>query len=454
MVELSAKERDLLQRVYNNEDLRPIFFRKVKGLKWFDVLFDKDYFNPDAIPRPVAAKEDGYVNIPHWPVVDYLVKTSPDLIDDQNSKYAEKFLKILIDVTEYAKRNEFGNYRTWWQFSQIISNIPYKYISIDKVAIVDYWLDDKYESGLVAKEIGEKWLTKLLEENDKNAFQISSTLLGFLYKVVFVERKIGERVRFESSFRFEYYQAQKISEKISYLAGEKLGKKAILLFDTYLKSILLKLKNDSWSSFWQPAIVDNEQNKYKEGAENILVYAYREALNGYISKNPEEANDYLKEMLAGEFQIIHRLAINAINTNYHILSNLLDKLLDKKYLDSHYQHEMWHLLNQNYEQFSEPQKERVLTIILEMTREDDEGNIHDGSTAYQKAIWLASIRVHGNREANLYNKNIALAKTDAYTADHEHPYCSIVNTSLVHALGFVILPLSVHDQSNLTVFFA
>ena len=42
----------------------------------------------------------------------------------------------------------------------------------------------------------------------------------------------------------------------------------------------------------------------------------------------------------------------------------------------------------------------------------------------------------------------------AYTADHEHPYCSIVNTSLVHALGFVILPLSVHDQSNLTVFFA
>ena len=43
---------------------------------------------------------------------------------------------------------------------------------------------------------------------------------------------------------------------------------------------------------------------------------------------------------------------------------------------------------------------------------------------------------------------------NAYTADHEHPYCSIVNTSLVHALGFVILPLSVHDQSNLTVFFA
>ena len=47
-----------------------------------------------------------------------------------------------------------------------------------------------------------------------------------------------------------------------------------------------------------------------------------------------------------------------------------------------------------------------------------------------------------------------IATLIAYTADHEHPYCSIVNTSLVHALGFVILPLSVHDQSNLTVFFA
>ena len=58
----------------------------------------------------------------------------------------------------------------------------------------------------------------------------------------------------------------------------------------------------------------------------------------------------------------------------------------------------------------------------------------------------------------IYNSSvlgfIAMAYRGAYTADHEHPYCSIVNTSLVHALGFVILPLSVHDQSNLTVFFA
>ena len=67
MTKLSAKEQDLLQRVDEKEDLRPLFFRKVKGLKWFDTLFERDYFSPEANPKPEPSKEEGYVNIPLWP---------------------------------------------------------------------------------------------------------------------------------------------------------------------------------------------------------------------------------------------------------------------------------------------------------------------------------------------------------------------------------------------------
>ena len=67
---------------------------------------------------------------------------------------------------------------------------------------------------------------------------------------------------------------------------------------------------------------------------------------------------------------------------------------------------------------------------------------------------LKDLRLYGMSDAWADIKAEAPQRQHAYTADHEHPYCSIVNTSLVHALGFVILPLSVHDQSNLTVFFA
>jgi hypothetical protein len=124
VTKLSAKEQDLLQRVDEKEDLRPLFFRKVKGLKWFDVLSERGYFSPEANPRPVPAKEEGYVNIPHWPVVDYLVKTAPELSNIENIEYAKKFFEILVSITSYAKEHEFSNYRTWWQFSKIISQIP------------------------------------------------------------------------------------------------------------------------------------------------------------------------------------------------------------------------------------------------------------------------------------------------------------------------------------------
>ena len=412
MTKLSAKEQDLLQRVDEKEDLRPLFFRKVKGLKWFDALSERGYFSPEANPRPVPAKEEGYVNIPHWPVVDYFVKTAPELSNIENIEYAKKFLEILVTITSYAKEYEFSNYRTWWQFSEIISQIPSVAIRIDQVDIVDYWLDDKYERGLVAQEIGEKWLPKLLEASDEHSLQLASKLLNFLYKVIFVEQNFGERVKRESSLRFDYYHAQKITKKVAYLAGVKLGREAVLFFDSQLKYILDELNSDLWSSIWQPAIDEHEQNKYRDDAENILIDAYRDSLSSYMASSPEEACQYIAGMLGGEYQTIHRLAIYAISKKFYLCHNLIDTLLEEKYLDSNYRHEMWHLLNRNYHQFSAGQKQKVLELILNIKRTDDEDDIHQGATAYNRAIWLAAIKDHGEEEARLFNDNVGIAKTE------------------------------------------
>lgn len=414
MTKLSVNEIDLLQRVDEKEDLRPLFFLKVKGVKWFDEFYERGYFNPESIPRPIPTKEEGYVNVPYWSVVDYLVKTSKELSGEENREYAEKFFSILVDVTNYAKEKEISNYRTWWQFAKIISQIPYKVIVYEHIDIVDYWLNDKYERGLIAQEIGEKWLPILLGENDDYALRLSTKLIEILYKVIANEQKTDEGVKPNFSLRFDDYHAHNITEKIANLAGMKLGKEAVLIFDNQLKYILDELKNDSWSAIWQPAIKDHEQNKYRDDAENILIKAYRDSLNGYIAAEPLEASEYVKSMLAGEYQTISRLAINAISTNYKICSNLMkiDILLDEKYLQGNFRHEMWHLLNRNYQRFSELQKQKILSIILSIKKVDDNGNIHEGSTAYYKAIWLSAIKRHGENESRLYKDNVEIAKTE------------------------------------------
>jgi hypothetical protein len=410
MTELSFNEQDLLQRIDEKKDLRPLFFRKVKGLKWFNALYKRGYFNPEKNPKPVKATEEGYTIIPNWPVLEYLVKTAPELSNKENIGYIKKYIDLLVGATNHARVNNYNNYRTWWRFSEIISYIPSEAINLEDIEIIDYWLEDKSGSDLVAQEIGEKWLPKLLKLSDGHSLKIATKLIKLLYKVIFVEQKFNEKINCEAKLRFDNYIAKKINIKVADLAGEKLGPEAIAVFDEYLKYILVKLNNDSWSYIWQPAIDEHEQNKHKDEAENIIIYAYRDSLNGYLKIKPEEASKYIERMLKEEYQTIHRLALYAINRNFYLFHNFIDELIKKEYLGGNYRYEIWHLLNCNYQKFNGKQKKKVLELILSITRTDDVGKINEGATAYSKARWLAAIKDHGNEEKRLYKENVEIAK--------------------------------------------
>ena len=53
MRELSEKEKDLLYRVETKPEIQPFFFKKAKGLHWFDALNDLGFFKPQNNPRPI-----------------------------------------------------------------------------------------------------------------------------------------------------------------------------------------------------------------------------------------------------------------------------------------------------------------------------------------------------------------------------------------------------------------
>ena len=100
MRKLSVKEEDLLQRIDEKEDLRPLFFRKVKGLKWFDSLYEKDYFNPAENPKPVAAKEEGYVNIGGTSILHE--KKGDIRVKHTSSRPAKTYILTLNSFFEYC----------------------------------------------------------------------------------------------------------------------------------------------------------------------------------------------------------------------------------------------------------------------------------------------------------------------------------------------------------------
>ena len=408
MSKLSVRERDLLIRIDKNEDLQPIFFRKVKGIKWFDELSDGGYFEPDQNPLPTLEDENGYVKIPIWQVIHYLVKTAPELSSQNDAYYAKKFLDILVSTTEYARKNDVSNYRTWQEFSKIIAYIPTALMTIENLSIVDYWLDDKYESGYVAQEIGEKWLPSLLNTGGLHEQQLAARLLEYIYKVNFVDKPYAEHTHRMAMLRVDYHYIRGITLKVAKLSGKALGNRAISIFDEQLRQILSQLQNDSWSCIWHPAIEDHDQNKQLDNAENSLIKAYRDSLAGYISSKPNEAVAYISEMLKNEYKTIRRIAIHTIDENYRICNEFSDILIDSQYFEDNFRHEMWRYLNHHYSQLRADQQKAIRDFISEINKSDDEGSPHIVATAYRQAIWLAAIKKFGQIENNLYiEKSIA-----------------------------------------------
>jgi hypothetical protein len=109
MSNLTVDDQDLLARIEKKPELRSVFFRKISAPKWFDVLVEKGYFNPENIPSPTEADEKGYVRIPVWEALEYLVRLSPKLVQENDKNRIGKIIEILVDSTEYAEKKEISN---------------------------------------------------------------------------------------------------------------------------------------------------------------------------------------------------------------------------------------------------------------------------------------------------------------------------------------------------------
>lgn len=444
MFELTPAERDLLARIDDKEELRPFFFQKVKGLKWFDSLEKRGYFNSDQNPPPVAAKEEGYKSVPFWPALDYLVTTSPELRSKENNAYAEKFIELIRSVTKYAITHEFSNFRTWWQFSKIIQNIPPELIQENDIELFDYWLSDPYDRGLVAEETGEKWLVSLLERDDEHCKELAGKLLNIIYRPEFPEVRRISGDRKEVVLRSGSWEAKRISERVVNKAGRVLGLKAIHIFQDQLELILVKLDNDKWSSVWRPAIEKHEQNHSADDTKDIILEAFRDSVLTYIEASPEASRIYVEELLNSPFKTIGRIALYAIDQQFQYLSAYVDHI-NIDHFNDNFRHELWHLLKNHYSRFHPDQKSRVLETIKNLDILDETGQKKDGSTAYQQLIWLSAIKAYGDDITQLYRQCLEIVGEEP-----EHPDFSRHMTSgrVDHKSPFneeELLSLSVDD---------
>lgn len=411
MSNLSVDELDLLDRIKKREKSRLIFFQQVTGLKWFDALAKRGYFNADKNPRPEKTTDRGHVIVPYWYVLDYLEKTSQELKERESSEFPKKFRELVISISEFAKNKQFSNYRTWWKFAEIISNIPSRYVLESDLDIVDYWLDDPYDTSLVGEVIGTHWLPELLERGDQHSQKLAIKLVSLLFEVKLDPEAISPIGSNAVSIRGKSFLCHKFIERVSTPLGKSLGAPVLPILENYIESALELSESDKSSVIWRPAIESHEQNQDRDSSIHLLLDLFRDTLNAFVESQSTAGIEYVKHLLSSDFKTLRRIAIHAIDKNFKTCGKLFDTLLKPTlWTKYHYKHELWNLLNHHYSDFTEKQKDSIIHSIKSLKSENSE--IREQTRSYRQAEWLAAIREYGEKEEKAYQNFVQIAGTE------------------------------------------
>ena len=416
MSELSFDELGILDRVKEKPELRPHFFSKIKKLKWFDVLVEKGFLDPEENPRPVNTKEN-YYSIPSWPVADYLVNSSEFLNEDHAREYAVKYLELIRNITNYAIKEDTGNYRTWWLFSKILRNIPLDLVTEDDIKLIDYWIADRFDNSLASEEIGA-WLIGILESPTEHSINIALSVLNIVFDINVVDSRYSSEKK-EPVLRVKDYQVNELVKSIPKKAGTVIGVRAVDLFKAKMEQVLDVNCNDKWSAIWRSAIEEHEQNRRVSDADDIVLTALRESIIGLFQSLHQQASESkLIELLSSDYKTIKRVAIYVAGEFFEKLNEeTINKILDPEYFDDNYRHELWQLLNKNFNKFGDQDKELVLYIIEDMSVVNDDIAVNVVATAYKKSLWLDSIKNQDGGAMQSYLECIKISGTEPEHSD-------------------------------------
>lgn len=413
MDELTPNQNAAIKRVVRKPELQPILFKEIKGLKWLLPLQAEGLLDPANIPAPIDL-QDGQIQVLSWPVLEYIVTHATELNEKENIESAQLVWDFIVDATRYADKNNFENYRVWWQFSKIIKHIPLDIVRNDYKSAISNWLDSKFDRGLVFEELVH-WFNQLLDKPSEYSAEISYVLLDIFLSVDAIEKSYDNSKR-EAKLACDSYKKDKLINDVVVGSFDNIdGAKELI--ESRLKEMLDIDGGDGFSNIWRRAIPNHTQNTHSTNDLNILLTAYRDGMETLLANGDCEARSILiNDLVKSEYQVIQRIGIYLAGLHFCCLKDETI-LIIINYMDDHHRHEVWHFLNSNFKNFTDDTKKHVYRLI-ESRFDDDvlDKALRVRRSAYAKSIWLSAIKDHEEKASTLYAECLELTNTEP-----EHP---------------------------------
>ena len=395
MPNLTSKFESFIQTMRHGEEFArhgfDLLSKRPEPEQYFDALIDAGFFDPASNPGPVPSNEPGLVQIPFWTALNYLeavAKRGGELNDDN---LAGKVLKIIRDVTNFRDPNGEGrdNYRTYYKFAEILGVLPLGVITKEDIHLTSVWLSSGFNHSLVGIALSNGLLAGLLTcgapEDIERACLLMKECMAF--------RRMPEKnVRgTELVTNIDDHWLKRIVEKYAEELGAKAGLPAIKIFDDGLRAIFSYSRRGYGSMLWRPAIENNSQNVKFRGPENRFVEGMRDALAGWIEKEPIEAVDYVKSALNDEAEIIRRIAVHSVTEHFEFLRDTFEAVIDTKLFTSAHRHELYRLLKERFSILTQSGKEKVISSLRALPKPKT-GEEPDRRLKYTQREWLTAIK--------------------------------------------------------------
>ncbi|MBD0831524.1 hypothetical protein [Aestuariibaculum sediminum] len=133
-----------IKNLFKNRQKEHYFFSNLKSVNWIKPLYNHGFFSPETLKDRFFWNQSSYL--------EFLSKQIKD--GDIEKENSEILVQIINEVCEYSvQKKEINNYRIWYTFITILSNIPKEFISDEIIGYLNIFFDTRHENVLESEAI-------------------------------------------------------------------------------------------------------------------------------------------------------------------------------------------------------------------------------------------------------------------------------------------------------------
>ena len=452
---LNPKIKSVLNLIKENIIYENYLFKRISDLEFFFPLKELGYFSPKKAPIPKLSEKEGYFTIPEWNILPYLERISQK--KDISDTYIDELLKIIINTTEYHIKNNkcLDNYRTWWYFIKILSNIPNAKISNEIIELIPIWLESRFDTVLTGSKILEGLIPKFLNYDEDKDIKKAEKIVDFITRIKWVDKYKGqkkeelikERIFIlskpednrteEEKWKISFFNPEEkeaiffidqfylfdsfIKKEIAKKLGLKSSMNIVFILANRLKDIIKEQYNveEDLSYIWIDTFFYKKEDILE--IKGVITLIIAEIILGKVnSKKRNEIDIIFRKFLSNDYHysIFKRIVLYVIGSNWIKFKKFFWELIDSDteglfFNSQYYEPEIYGILERNIEKFSEEEKEKLIKIIEEKVpnKPHPQKKYRDYFKAYKKQRWYSAVK-NDPKFSELYKKQKEITKEE------------------------------------------